>query len=102
MSSSNEMYIRKGVGNRTYCVTCQKMDDGCLLTFEKKIKIRSKKKIADESKSTTRQVVFNKIIKTQSIGSINHDDIFSSLSPVEKDIFINIIKEMTDGYRNEK
>ncbi|WGM08722.1 hypothetical protein [Arsenophonus nasoniae] len=88
------LYERVGIGSKNYCVTCKKKEDGYDLLLEKKIKIRSKRKVADTNKSTTRKVVFSTNMRIGDLYKINYDVLLSSLLYEEKIIFKNIINKM--------
>lgn len=99
-NKTDTIYLRKGVGNKTYCVTCQKLDSGYSVLFEKKIKIRSKNKVCDVSKSTSRKPVFSSLINVANLDSIDYSVIMSSLVNEEKEMFRQIVEKLEEGLKN--
>ncbi|PAV01491.1 hypothetical protein CBG25_16375 [Arsenophonus sp. ENCA] len=94
------LYDRVGIGSKNYCVTCKKKEDGYDLLLEKKIKIRSKRKVADPNKSTTRKIVFSTNIRISDFDKISYDVLPSSLLYEEKNIFKNIINKIARKIEN--
>lgn len=83
----NTLYERIGIGGKTFCITCKKQENSYILIFEKKIKIRSKVKIADPSKSSSRKVILRACVQTHDFGTIDYNSLFYSLPGEEKKIF---------------
>ncbi|HGK8529393.1 TPA: hypothetical protein ACKWS1_004397 [Yersinia enterocolitica] len=100
-NKTDGIYLRKGVGNKTFCVTCQKTELGYLVLFEKKLKIRSKKKICDETKSTSRKPVFSSQVGFTSLDLIDYDAVMSLLPDEEKAIFVQLVDKIAEGFKND-
>ena len=97
----NTLYERKGIGNRTFSVTCTKENQGYSLCCEKKIKIRSKNKISDPKKSTSRKTIFSISIKINDLNEIDYYRFFSSLSNEEKEIFHKLVIKIAEKINHD-